>query len=384
MPGSNQYSLVFFLSLQICGMNLLWSDHDEYLQRLDSFTNSPDPVLENGIAYNEVFSIDLNNSFEEMIQSSTFFKYYAVLDFVNYPDGIFGDSMDRLFISTQEIQIDDNLEHIINDDLYNFTNDDMNLTGELFIDEFRTNNGYDVLYWEAKQTSLTSSLRNIYKFHLRGPKVLQSTSLNSDPYSTWLHVSLLFESENGEMTIEKAKEIVDSVQFSDSTNVPFEPDDKGFVAVNLLTSQKVPQWYNSKWLGTYYDSTQGWIYHNYMEWVYSTGAAGDGLWLWHENIGWMWTQDGIYPYLYNYLNEHWIYLDLTAKTDKRFYDFSLGTWKLLSEQNLEVQLHEASQKSSYVSTPNNDEKQAVDVIVNSNIPVEEARTRITEIILFGL
>ena len=55
MPGSNQYSLVFFLSLQICGMNLLWSDHDEYLQRLDSFTNSPDPVLENGIAYNEVF-----------------------------------------------------------------------------------------------------------------------------------------------------------------------------------------------------------------------------------------------------------------------------------------------------------------------------------------
>ena len=319
-----------------------------------------------------------------MIQSSTFFKYYAVLDFVNYPDGIFGDSMDRLFVSTQEIQIDDNLEHIINDDLYNFTNDDMNLTGELFIDEFRTSNGYDVLYWEAKQTSLTSSLRNIYKFHLRGPKVLQSTSLNSDPYSTWLHVSLLFESENGEMTIEKAKEIVDSVQFSDSTNVPFEPDDKGFVAVNLLTSQKVPQWYNSKWLGTYYDSTQGWIYHNYLEWVYSTGAAGDGLWLWHENIGWMWTQDGTYPYLYSYINEHWIYLDLATQADKRFYDFSLEAWKLLSEQNLDVQLHEVSQKSSYVSTPQNDEKQAVDVIVNSNIPVDEARARISEIILFGL
>ena len=31
--------------------------------------------------------------------------------------------MDGPFISTQEIQIDDNLEHIINDDLYNFTND---------------------------------------------------------------------------------------------------------------------------------------------------------------------------------------------------------------------------------------------------------------------
>ena len=66
----------------------------------------------------------------------------------------------------------------------------------------------------------------------------------------------------------------------------------------------------------------------------------DGLWLRHENIGWMWTQDrNATLYLYNYLNGHWIYLDLTAKTDKRFYDFSLGTWKLLSEQNLEVPVH---------------------------------------------
>ena len=99
MPGSSQSSIALFLVLQFCGVASSWADHDEYLQRLDAFTSSPDPVLEDGIAYNEVFSIDLNNSFEEMIQSSTFFKYYAVLDFVNYPDGIFGDSMDRLFVS---------------------------------------------------------------------------------------------------------------------------------------------------------------------------------------------------------------------------------------------------------------------------------------------
>ena len=210
-----------------------------------AFTNSPDPVFEDGIAYNEVFSIDLNNSFEEMIQSSTFFKYSAVLDFVNYPDGKFGDSMDRLFVSTQEIQIDDDLAHIVNDDLNNFTNDDMNLT-ELTISEFRTSNGYDVLFWTAKQTSLSSSLRDIYKFHIRGPKVLQSTSLNSNPYSTWLHVSLLFESENGEMTIEKAREIVDSVQFSDSTNVlvyvgskVLGSDDGKLYALNGLTGEKI-------------------------------------------------------------------------------------------------------------------------------------------------
>ena len=78
--------------------------------------------------------------------------------------------MDRLFISTQEIQIDDNLEHIINDDLYNFTNDDMNLTGELFIDEFRTNNGYDVLYWEAKANFADLKSSKYLQVPSQGPK----------------------------------------------------------------------------------------------------------------------------------------------------------------------------------------------------------------------
>ena len=52
MPGSNQYSLVFFLSLTnlwneiYCGLIMTST-----CKRLDSFANSPDPVLENGIAY---------------------------------------------------------------------------------------------------------------------------------------------------------------------------------------------------------------------------------------------------------------------------------------------------------------------------------------------
>ena len=161
MPGSKQSSFALLITLHFCGVATAFGQHDDYLQKLDAFANSPDPQLESGIASNDVFSIDVNGTFEEMIQGSTLFKYYAILDFINYPDGIFGDSFDRLLITTQEVHIDDSLEHIINDDLYNFINDDMNLTGELFIDEFRTTHGFDVLYWEAKQISLTSNLRNI-------------------------------------------------------------------------------------------------------------------------------------------------------------------------------------------------------------------------------
>ena len=384
MPGSKQRKLALLFTLQFCGVATAYGDHDDYIQKLDAFANSPDPQLESGIASNDVFSIDVNGTFEEMIQGSTLFKYYAILDFINYPDGIFGDSFDRLLITTQEVHIDDNLEHIINDDLYNFTSEDMNLTGELLIDEFTTKHGFDVLYWKARQTSLTSDLRNIYKFHLRGPKVLQGTSLHSDPYTTWLHVALLFESENGSISFERMKEIVDSIQFSDSTNIAFEPDENAFTAVNLLTSPKIPQWYKSQWLGNYYDSARGWIYHEYFGWIYSKGAASNGLWLWHENIGWMWTQSGTYPYLYSYLKENWIFIDLNSLTYKRFYDFSIEQWVPLSEKNIEVDLYEDSQKSQNVSTPRNKEQSAISVIANSSIPVDEARKRISEIILFGL
>ena len=151
MPGSKHHKIAFLLTLHLWGVATAYGEHDDYLEKLDAFANSPDPILEGGIASNNVFSIDVNESFEELIQGSTLFKYYAILDFVNYPDGIFGDSFDRLLITTQEVHIDDSLEHIINDDLYNFTNDDMNLTGELFIDEFRTTHGFDVLYWEASK-----------------------------------------------------------------------------------------------------------------------------------------------------------------------------------------------------------------------------------------
>ena len=138
-------------------------------------------------------------------------------------------------------------------------------------------------------------------------------------------------------------------------------------------------------MGNYYDSTKGWIYHEYLEWVYSkSGVANDGLWLWHQNIGWMWTQSGTYPYLYSYLKEDWIFLDLKSVISKRFYDFSLEQWTPLSKENFYVELNQMSQQKGATSTPRGQEQNAVNLIANSNIPIDEARKRISEIILFGL
>ena len=384
MPGSKISKFALHISIHVCGIIVSFADHDEYLQRLDAFATSPDPKIENGILSNEVFAIDVNGSFEFSTHSSTFFKYYSIIELLRYPNGIFGDEIDHLLISTQEVLLSDNLQHIVNDDLYNFTDDDMNLTGELLISEFTSTHGYDVLFWEAKQVSSSSTLRSIYKFHLQGPKVLQSTSFAMDPYQTWLHVSFLFESDNGTMTIDEARKIVNSLQFTESTNIPFEPTEKGAVAVSFPINSKVPQWYTSKWFGAYYDSTEGWIFHEFLGWIYTLGSTGNGVWFWHVNIGWFWTVEETYPYIYSDLKNNWLFLDIQSEGEqKRYYDFSIQSWQLLSEPNIDVQLND-QQQSSFTSNPRDQKKQAVSIIANSNIPEEEAKSRISQIILFGL
>ena len=48
-------------------------------------------------------------------------------------------------------------------------------------------------------------------------------------------------------------------------------------------------------------------------------------------------KDGTYPYLYSYLKENWIFIDLNSLTYKRFYDFSSEQW-VFNEKNIEVDL----------------------------------------------
>ena len=50
----------------------------------------------------------------------------------------------------------------------------------------------------------------------------------------------------------------------------------------------------------------GWILHSARMGV-SSPSPTDGLWLWKEGLGWIWTDDGIYPYFYSEDSGHWVY-----------------------------------------------------------------------------
>ena len=84
MPGSLHYSFALFVTLQTCGVATAYSQHMEYVEKLNELSKSPAPELSEGRLSNEVFSIETGNSFTDLLHSETSFKYYTTIDLVRY------------------------------------------------------------------------------------------------------------------------------------------------------------------------------------------------------------------------------------------------------------------------------------------------------------
>ena len=384
MPGSRQSSFALLITLHFCGVATAFGQHDNYVQKLNEFSKSPDPELTDGILSNEVFSLEIGSSFSDILHASTSFKYYTTIDMVRLPNGIFAPESDRLVIKTQEVLLENGLAQMVNDDLHNFSNDSVKLTGEIEISEFRVGNDYDVLFWEGTQETSSNTNRKLYSFHLRGPKIYEGTSFSNENYVTWLHIHFFFESENGTMTFQEARKIIESIEFLDSMNIPFDLEEKSNVTATFPLFSKDPRWYESTWFGNYYDSTKGWLFHEYLGWIYTEGAVEGGVWFWHDNIGWFWTKDGTYPYLYSQYSSDWLFLDLNSLDPKRYYNFAISEWVNLSQPNIDVQLAALFRNNSGTTNPRGLKRQAIQIISESDIPEEEANKRIAKIILYGL
>ena len=95
----------------------------------------------------------------------------------------------------------------------------------------------------------------------------------------------------------------------------------------LLKSQFLGgDWYNSSWLGDFYAYRNGWIYHNRLKWLFIHVVDGGGFWIWDSHLNsWMWTNADIFPWLYRYDPEGWIYQMLDSDVIKVF-DYRKEIW----------------------------------------------------------
>ncbi|MGC9452187.1 MAG: immunoglobulin domain-containing protein [Oceanipulchritudo sp.] len=87
--------------------------------------------------------------------------------------------------------------------------------------------------------------------------------------------------------------------------------------------------WTSTWFGTYAPYGTDWINHNEHGWL-QTGAVqlpGDMLFYSHTLHGWVWTSDAVYPVMYDFAGQRWMYL-LVLDTYPFVYDASAGEWIL--------------------------------------------------------
>jgi hypothetical protein len=59
-----------------------------------------------------------------------------------------------------------------------------------------------------------------------------------------------------------------------------------------------------------------------MHWLYANAGENGDLWLWSDQLGWLWTAENVYPYLYGHSNADWFYFFKKLGQKAIFYDHS--------------------------------------------------------------
>ena len=86
-------------------------------------------------------------------------------------------------------------------------------------------------------------------------------------------------------------------------------------------------WRSSNWFGPFQQFPRvDWIYHSELGWAYIVSDQKDGIWIWQNGRGWMWTQQEVWPYLFNHRNLGWLYLIKSINGNPFFYDYTIGNY----------------------------------------------------------
>jgi hypothetical protein len=82
-------------------------------------------------------------------------------------------------------------------------------------------------------------------------------------------------------------------------------------------------WRESTWLGIYLPNLENeWIYHLLLGWIYVQHDEDGGVWLWMPEEKWLWTKEGVWPFLWSDNSDGWLYL-IHSNGNRYFYDYSL-------------------------------------------------------------
>jgi len=82
-------------------------------------------------------------------------------------------------------------------------------------------------------------------------------------------------------------------------------------------------WKYLDWFGYYLiaDSSNQWVYHSVLGWVYLTGHSSESVWMYTQKTGWIWTLPAIFPQGYHAKKGGWMFFQ-----KGKYFDYALGSW----------------------------------------------------------
>lgn len=86
------------------------------------------------------------------------------------------------------------------------------------------------------------------------------------------------------------------------------------------------QTYSSEWFGIYWTTHWPWVYHaghGYI-WAHETGTTG--LLFYDTDLGWIYTAQLVYPWIYHYEGSDWLYYHLDSSEPRWFYSDNQQDW----------------------------------------------------------
>ena len=95
-------------------------------------------------------------------------------------------------------------------------------------------------------------------------------------------------------------------------------------------------WKNLPWFGTFWDKEFPWVYHAEHGWLYAGGTGGVSMWFYDLEIGWWWTNQQYYPYIYLDSEKDWIFYQPNSDSINRFFYFFKdgGKWQTFSRSGI--------------------------------------------------
>lgn len=90
---------------------------------------------------------------------------------------------------------------------------------------------------------------------------------------------------------------------------------------------EIDGWRTVPWIGRVSVGLHPWIFHEQMSWIQVIEGQDGSFAIWDPALGWMWTAEGWFPYLYAYGKASWLYF-LTGPIPRWFFNLNQGEWEL--------------------------------------------------------